>query len=280
MKLTTGTNTNNVSTHYWLHCKLRQRTDLPFKTNVHIPMRIILNLKTLSIYENDEIETLFLAIKLDDLRIIKKYDKDKERCFELADSVKNAIICSLPYSTRNSKTEIEKWLTDIIDFKDKCKIKEKPKNIMNDPDILKAIAEIQQKKMEKKLRNVGHKDKTKKNLVMIEKFKMAQILALKTLDKELKYEDRMEKEELMREEKEKEDIQNELLCEEKKKDNILKALILKNSGKEIKAQIEMKKKMRMIQDDLKEKILKNRKMLEEKLYRLRKIHERRMLKAK
>jgi hypothetical protein len=256
------------------------RTDLPFKTNVHIPMRIILNLKTLSIYENDEIETLFLAIKLDDLRIIKKYDKDKERCFELADSVKNAIICSLPYSTRNSKTEIEKWLTDIIDFKDKCKIKKKPKNIMNDPDILKAIAEIQQKKMEKKLRNVGHKDKTKKNLVMIEKFKMAQILALKTLDKELKYEDRMEKEELMREEKEKEDIQNELLCEEKKKDNILKALILKNSGKEIKAQIEMKKKMRMIQDDLKEKILKNRKMLEEKLYRLRKIHERRMIKAK
>ena len=253
------------------------RNDIPLKTDIHFPMRIILNLQTLSIYENDNINTLFLAIKLDDIKTLKK-NKDK-RCFEIADSVKKAVICSLPYSTKNSKKEIEKWISDILDFKNKCK-KPKKTNIMNDPNILRAISAIQQKKMEKSLRKVGYKEKSKQHKQTSIKLKMAQVIALKTLDKELKYEERMEKEELMREEKEKEDVKNEMLCEEKKKENLLKALIMKNNGKDIKDKIETKRKLQMIQDELKEKIFRNRKILEEKLYRLRKIHERQMLKAK
>jgi len=41
---------------------------------------------------------------------------------------------------------------------------------------------------------------------MNKQLKMAQLIALKSLDKELKYEERMEKEESMREEKEKEEL--------------------------------------------------------------------------
>ncbi len=257
------------------------RTDLPFKTDVHYPMRIILNRNTISIYENDDISTLFLAIKLKDLKVLRKYAMDESRCFEVADSIKKAVICGQPYASRNIKKEIEKWIKDIKDFKGNCK-KRKSKNndIMNDPDVLKAIADVRQKKMERILKKSDMKKTGKTQNAIDKKLKMAQIIALKTLDKELKYEERMEKEELMREEKEKRDVRNEMICEEKKKENLLKALILKNNGKEIKKQIEIRKKLKMIQDELKDKILKNRKIMEEKLYRLRKIHERKMLKAK
>jgi len=188
------------------------------------------------------------------------------------------VICSLPFSNRDSNKEIGKWIKDINDFKSNCKSKKK-KDIYADPDVQKAIAEALSKKMHKKLKNSRINDALNKDS-MNKQLKMAQLLALKSLDKELKYEERMEKEESMREEKEKEELKKQLLCEEKKKENLIKALILKSAGSQLKNKIEMKKKLKMIHDDLKDKVMRNRKMLEEKLYRMKKIHERKISNVK
>jgi len=267
-------------------------SDKQYKNLVKLPSRVIINNNSISIYQSDTPDSLFRSYNLKDLQIIKPYSKEPNTCIEVGIRKETTVLCSIQEIPQNkSKDFIEKWIDQLKDFKNNCNPSTKNhKKISEDyyknPEVLAFINQLQEKKLMENLnkfntnRNI---EKSKKSTNDFHKqLKIAQILAWKALDKELKYEERLEKEELLREQKEKEKVKLELLTEQKKRDNICKAINFgkKNDAVDIKKKFEYNKQIEQIKKDIQAKIVMNRKKFNEKIHNLKKAHERKIMKTK
>lgn len=113
------------------------------------------------------------------------------------------VMCALQeIQQKNSKDFIEKWIDQLKDFKNNCNPNPKNnKTISEDyyknPEVLAFINELQEKKLMENLNKFNSNrniQKTKESTNAYHKqLKIAQILAWKALDKELKYEERLKR---------------------------------------------------------------------------------------
>ena len=149
--------------------------------------------------------------------------------------------------------------------------KKKPSG--EDPRITKYKQEIQYQDLLKSMRKDTLKDDDKKRENELRIIKIAQIKAMRALDKEAKYEKRMEYEQQLKENKRDEDMEKEFACEQKKKENLMRTLI--ENRREPKQEEEHSKvKLENIQRDLSLRIILQRKKLIHRLNLIKLAHER------
>jgi hypothetical protein len=244
-----------------------------------IPSRVIVNNKTLSIFESGSYDSILSSYYLTEISVLEPWKQDPKKCLKIADKIKSSILCVMACDTAvdNSELKIKEWIAHIREFRDDCNLQAtglKVKISIDDPRLIKIRKELEAEELRKQTLLLEKKKSKQSERESDKALKLAQLIALKTIDKERKFEERLEKEELLREEKEDEDLRNEYVCEERKKANLLRALIEKNNNKNKKDE-DMKEKLSEIQNDLKQKLLANRNRILKKISLLKFAHERR-----
>lgn len=247
-----------------------------------IPSRVIMNNQTLTIFEAGTLDSIVSSYKLNEIKYLEIYAEDR-KCLKIGTNKnKFSVMCVMCTDTSSVDPEkrIKNWIEDIREFTHDCKFSrdESTKKGIDDhdPRLQKLKKELEEEDFKKRLLQM-HNYQTRKSEAKNDKtLKMAQLIAMRTLYKERKYEERLEKEELMRQQKEDEDLKNEYICEEKKKMNLLKAIIQKNEAQN-KPELDLKEKIQEVEQDLKYKIIQNRKRALRKINLLRLSHERKKL---
>jgi hypothetical protein len=253
---------------------------------IKLPSRVITNSKLISIYQSDSPDSLFKSYNLKDIKIIRPYKNDPDKCIEIGRNKDITILCGMIEQLTKKPTKfVKKWIEELKDFKNNCKdkCKNKKENIYKNPKVIQFINKLQEKKLRKNCSPIKNLNNIKANEEYRKQLKLAQILAWKAMDKELKYEERLEKEELLREQKEKETVNVELRIEKKKQDNICKAITYgKNKilAENYKQKLKFKKEIDQIKLEIKKRISKNRLKFKEKLQKMQKKHEMNIMKTK
>jgi hypothetical protein len=253
---------------------------------IKLPSRVITNNKIISIYQSDSPDSLYKTYNLIDIKILRPYKNDPYKCVEIGTIKDITILCDMSEKLTKKPTKfVKKWIEELNDFKNNCKDKcnNKKENIYKNPKVIEFINKLQEEKMIKNSSPIKNLNDNKVNAEYRKQLKFAQILAWKAMDKELKYEERLEKEEILREQKEKETVNVELTVEKKKQDNICKAITYgKNKiiAEKYKQKLKFKKEIDHIKQEIKKRINKNRLKFKEKIQKMQKKHEMNIMKTK
>lgn len=248
-----------------------------------IPSRVILNNRTISIYESGSYESILATYNLKDLNELSPFKEEPKKCIRIADNIRHTVMCSM--CTNNCEDSVvQKWMDDIKQFRDGCNItpdplpdQESDRIKDDDPRLLAVKRKLVEEDIKNAIIKRNEKETKKSDSEKNKALKLAELIALKALDKEKKFEDRLEKEELMREKEEDEEMKNEYMIEEKKKSCILKALLEQNED-QAKKENDVKEKISEIENELKEKLVVSRKRAINKLKLLKLAHDRKKLK--
>jgi len=141
-----------------------------------IPSRVILNNRTITIFESGSYQSILKSFYIKELIYYKEWEED-ESCLKLQDHSKYAIIC-LMCSAEKRQEEIKKWINDIIEFRDLCDMPaKKPQG--EDPRIIRYKKELEVEDIIRTMRETKKIDEKRKKMDEIKTIKLAQILALK-----------------------------------------------------------------------------------------------------
>jgi len=115
------------------------------KIKPRIPSRVVMNNRTISIFEASNYESLLKSFYLRELKEVKRYEKDPHRCLFISDKMKHFIMCVMPNDNQNPDTKIRNWIRDIRDFKENCRSRRKSIT-MTDPRINQFIHDLEEEK--------------------------------------------------------------------------------------------------------------------------------------
>jgi len=236
-----------------------------------IPVRLILNDKTLSAFFSDNINTMIVTFSLSDSVFVRsqKYPD----CFEIVNPVKTAAFCSL-----DSKPEfLEEWDYDFNLFKIQCR-RDRVKS-----DVLLTEENKLEKEFKNRMKNIKDEmllEIAQKNIQQVEdnevnlisnKVRKTHLVSLMALQREMELEKLLEKEELEREKKENKELEKEIETEKKKEDRLNKAI----KEKEIESQFNLSKvqatnEIMEIQEQTRKEIQLKRQQITNRLMELKK----------
>jgi hypothetical protein len=266
-----------------------------------IPVRLVMNEKTFTAYLDDSLTNKVVTYLLDQSAMIRKDDKN---CFVIQNNVRNDKFCMLDSAKGDF---VEEWYYDFNLFKLQCK-KERPKSSLvfteenrleeefkNKVENIKL--ELVQSKSEIIKKQVGENEKKK----LVNKIDQVRKISLHAIEKEMRLEDLLEKEEESREENESQTLEQQIQQEKKKEECLLKAIkekeienqyniakaqaehaiqqITKNTQTQISKQrgsiarkiIEMRQKQKRKKAQLKNEIMSIRTQIAERLQKINKI---------
>lgn len=89
---------------------------------IRIPSRVIMNLKTLTVYSGDHFDTLYSSFLLEKTKFYKV--KNRKNCFKLIETA-SRFITLCPYNSDISSKETDEWENDFFTFRDKCSREDK-----------------------------------------------------------------------------------------------------------------------------------------------------------
>ena len=246
-----------------------------------VPVRIVVNEKTFTAYQDDNLQNKISTYLLQESAISRI--KDKATCFIVMNNVSEDQFCMLDSSKGDF---VEEWIYDFNLFKLQCKknrvksetefertrLENEFKNKVEDlkMEIVKEKADIIKKK-------VGEDEKKK----FVNKIDQVRKTSLHALEKEMKLEDLLEKEEESKEDEENKTLEMQIQSEKKKEDCLLKAI----KEKEIENQYNIAKSQadRAIQKIAKEtqqQIVLQRKNIAQKLMEMRQKQKRKKAQLK
>lgn len=146
-----------------------------FGQSPRIPARVILNNKTLMVFESEDYQTVIFSINLENLKTIENFPEDSENCFVLKDcTADNKItLCGFANSKEKSSQQKREWIKQIYFFRDKCQ--EEDNNYTDEILILKKRA-LDEEAMERRAHNLDKNQKKYKKVE--EKLEKLQNLAM------------------------------------------------------------------------------------------------------
>jgi len=212
-----------------------------------IPVRVVLNNRTITIYSSDTYESIIVSHSLSTVTGLRKY-KDKT-CFEIEETKKKSVLCAFVSSGKSLEELSLEWQKDILEF-----IKQCSSSYYHELDYSE-MTETSSDKVENTLDFYQEKEKDEMEKIIFK----TQELALKAIEKELKVEELIEKEEISREKDQ--DLKMDQKFEEIEKQNKLieKSLNAKKKQADLfKQKLIIKKKISQIQDEVKNNIRKKR----------------------
>lgn len=145
------------------------------RSKPRIPSRVVMNNRTITIFESGNFESILISFYINQLTCFKKIDKD---CIELKDHSKSIKMCVMCNGDLVDQ-EINKWINDIIDFRQNCNVKKKPTG--EDPRVTKFKQEIQYQDLLKTMRKSDLNDDSKKREDELRIIKIAQIQAMRVI---------------------------------------------------------------------------------------------------
>ena len=101
------------------------REDLPTPSGIpkpRIPVRVILNNRTLSVFEAQIFDTISYSVNLLAIKTIENHPEDEKACFVITgDENKRITLCSMGSDTTDTPENIKKeWVKQIYFFKNHC----------------------------------------------------------------------------------------------------------------------------------------------------------------
>lgn len=88
-----------------------------------IPARVVLNNKTLTVFESDEYSAILFAINIANIKTIENFREDPDSCFVIQDCTNSnrITLCGFSTSPRQRPSQQKKeWVKQIYFFRDKC----------------------------------------------------------------------------------------------------------------------------------------------------------------
>ena len=115
-----------------------------------IPARVILNNKTLTVFESDDYQTIIFSMNLENLKTIENSSEDPENCFILKDCIhENRIsLCGFSSGIEKASKQKKEWLKQIYFFRDKC---QEDGNKYNDEILLMKKRALDEESLERRV---------------------------------------------------------------------------------------------------------------------------------
>lgn len=195
------------------------KTDKSGKLNAKQPVRILMNNKTFTIYEDDSYETHMYAFQLSNTNFIKS---GKQCCFALKDNYKKYDFCGFDSECNRKKNAwAQGWGDDFSLFKYQCKagirlLNSRDLKVLNDK-IKDKLGHVKADLVNKKQKMVTKKIKQRDLQVFSNKVTNTQNMGLKVLSKQLNIEDLLTKEEKDKEALDVKNILDKIKKEKEKK---------------------------------------------------------------
>jgi hypothetical protein len=222
-----------------------------------IPVRVILNNRTLTAYSNDDYESIIVSHTLSKITGLRRFAKENTNtCFTVQEGHRKTTLCAFVSPRKSLKDLAVEWQNDILDFIKNC-----AEFYSHNLDF-KSMNEMSLDKVQTSLDFYGEKEKDQMEHVILK----TQQLALQAIEKELKVENLIEKEEELKQKKLEEQVNNEFEKIKKQKDLINQALQEKKKQADIYAsKLMIKKKIKQISQQVQREVIKIREDLKARI---------------
>ncbi len=219
-----------------------------------IPSRVVMTNKSISVYKNENLDSIVFISDLNSVSFTRI--NKNETCFILQGKNQNQqiIICSM----ENKSSFIEEWDYDFSLFKHQCQEKRPVVKLAEDSE-----AKIKFREGVQKLKSIIIEEKAEKAREQSEKEEELQIkkqvdntqsMTFLAMQKEMKLEALLQKEEELREKEDEVNLDTQLKQEEKKKDILMKSI----KEKELEEQFNISREnAKLAIDKIKEEARKN-----------------------
>jgi len=241
-----------------------------------IPVRLVMNDKTITAYQDDNLINKISTYLLDESNFIKT--DDIRRCFIIKNNISSAKFCMIDASKGDF---LEEWFYDFNLFKHQCRkervksdkylVEEKKMEKEYKEKVDKLKMEILQNKAEavKKTFEEEEKKKLEKKIHQFRK------MSFSAMEKELRLEDLLEKEEESREQGESETLEQQISQEKKKEQTLIKAIREKELESQLNvAKSQAEKAILDIRKNTQAQILKQRQLVAKKIIEMRQKRKR------
>ena len=197
---------------------VKEFTSLPM-----VPVRLVMNDKTVTAYQDDNLQNKITTYLLQETAFVRV--KDKKTCFILRNNINDDQFCMLDLGKGDF---VEEWDYDFNLFKFQCK----KKRAQSDKTIDRNMeSEFKNKVEDLKLTMVKERSDLLKKKVgddekkkLVNKIDLVRKTSLHALEKEMRLEDLLEKEEESKEDEENQTLEKQIKSEKNKEDCLLKAI--------------------------------------------------------
>lgn len=240
-----------------------------------IPARIVMTQKSIAIYKNEKLDSAIFTEEISTVNLVR-IPKTKT-CFLLQGKNTNqqAVICSM----ENRESFVEEWDYDYSLFKHQCQEKRPIVKLSSDNEAKRkfreGVQELKTSIVEQKARK-AREDSQKDEEVQIKKqVENTQSMTFLAMQKEMKLEALLEKEEQLREKEDQETLDTQLEHEQKKKSILMKTI----KEKELEEQFNISREnaklaIDRIKEEAKSNIVKKREEIKKKIAIMRMRNER------
>lgn len=255
------------------------KIDFADEKSMQLPVRVVMNNRTITIYGSEKYENIIdsFILKQTELKHSEKY----ESCFSLVQQKRSAILC--PWNFISGENTFKEWNDDFILFKTKC-VSDLPVieiNMTLKKKLLEKFKELKENALEANENEMKKKLISQDDKQTNDDLKDTQDMAYKVIEKELSLESLIKEEETEREQREQQEIENQIDGEEKKGNILLRAI----KEKEVEDQMSLKAKkkaleIRKIKQAATIEIEKKRNALRDYVMLMRRRHERKKMELK
>ncbi len=208
-----------------------------------LPTRVVLNNRTISIFQADHYESIYMSFELSNLDQIQLNPIDPESCFILKDKrdpSKKITLCAMQSGKLSAEEELNNWTDAIYLFKEKFAGKKKfvTRDGKVDAELQRRRKTVEVEIREQEIERRDNERDDKKEGLMEKQIQKVSQMAYAAVQKELKFEEMLEHEEMLRQQEEEKEMQAQVAKEEEKEVRFLRdfQLILLENAQEIPCQ--------------------------------------------
>jgi hypothetical protein len=243
-----------------------------------IPARVVMTNKSISVFKNENLDSIIFISDLNSVSLMRI--KNSEYCFILQGKSENQqiIVCAM----ESKPAFIEEWDYDFSLFKHQCQEKRPVIKLAEDNEAkLKFREGVQKLKtiiIEEKAEKAREASEKEEELEIKKEVDNTQSMTFLAMQKEMKLEAMLQKEEELREKEDESNLDTQLKQEEKKKDILMKSI----KEKELEEQFNISREnaklaINKIKDEARNNIIKKRNEIKKKINLMRLKSERKKM---
>ncbi len=243
-----------------------------------IPIRLVMNNKSISVYQDESLQTNLMTFMLRNTQF--KINADNPRCFYLKSLASEAEFCQLDSGNGDFVAE---WNFDFNLFKEKCKEKREVIELKASEqkklqaDYKAKVEQINLDMVQETAKKVKQSQEVQTEKKLEEDIEKTQAMSFTAVQKELKLEEMLEKEESQREANEEREMRLQIEAEKKKNDCLSKSIQEKEIENQMNtAKAEAGDTIKKIKEEAKKQIEFKRNIIKQKLETMRKKSKRRL----
>jgi len=243
--------------------------------NIQIPVRVVMNNRTIVIYGGEDYSSQIMAFDLDKSQFRRGVNTDEDKhltkCFLIVSSVSGEKATLCPFVSSDANV-VEEWDFDFHLFQNQChqsrekiQMEFKFNSSLNDK-----IKNAKKEVLEEREQEIKQKSGNLEMSILSEKRREAKEITLKAIRKELNLEDMIKAEEEEREKSEDKEMMERIEDEKKKSDCLLKAIKEKAMENQFKKRLETERKdIKGLEDSAREQVNKRINILKQKIWEMK-----------